>query len=802
MKKVLTPPKPTAETNFECGTQYLPIKAFFEMMEQKKKTNPNPYSSTFSFTPFLEKMKETRRGVLQATQAVDLSTIDEIEKGLLAFSNPEQLDSPEKRRAVVSLLFPALFFEGQMGFVAKPFTKEFFYMTPALQDVFTSEEWEVKISGHLIQGKMGSPSIEAGKLILSTFHGQEFDSSSYQTMTFRHSKTLLEKHFKINVVLDHIKTTPLKELQPLSEIEIHKLFEEWGNEEYWLKHFPPEDFVFEGLVIGYIQDVTEVEVLSELKELLVSENDDDIENAEAIRQQLNSLIRSYLQMPGVDFGSLLNRDFKYAKLLSWSVLGDLQTLGRFTKDDFCQERTPYGKALGNDEIIIIGDLQQVENPGAVEAHLIKKGYRSLLLAPQKDRNGKVFATMELASKEPYRFNRHILVKLREIISLFTVGSNRWVQEMDNNINFFIQKQFTYIHPSVEWKFQEVSQKFLFAAREQGKTPSLDPIVFKNVYPLYGQADIVGSSKIRNRSIEADMLDNLQRVQKVMRAFRKRLQFQLLDIYLAKTEAFSSRLENGGYVSSDESQIVELLTEEIHPLLEELSGKYDQLPKGILKKYFDYLDPKLNIVYRKRKDYEDSVHELNDLISRYIDKEVAKKQEILPHFFEKYITDGVEYNIYLGQSLLPEGNFSQYFLQDFRLWQLILMCEVTQLVEKNKDQFLVPLTTAQLIFLYNNALSIRFNMDEKQFDVDGAYNVRYEILKKRIDKAVIKGTNERLTQKGKIAIVWLQEKDRIEYLEYIDHLLQKGLITDDIEELELERLQGADGLKALRVTVVV
>jgi len=28
------------------------------------------------------------------------------------------------------------------------------------------------------------------------------------------------------------------------------------------------------------------------------------------------------------------------------------------------------------------------------------------------------------------------------------------------------------------------------------------------------------------------------------------------------------------------------------------------------------------------------------------------------------------------------------------------------------------------------------------------------------------------------------------------------ITDEIEELELERLQGADGLKALRVTVAV
>ena len=130
-----------------------------------------------------------------------------------------------------------------------------------------------------------------------------------------------------------------------------------------------------------------------------------------------------------------------------------------------------------------------------------------------------------------------------------------------------------------------------------------------------------------------------------------------------------------------------------------------------------------------------------------------------------------------------------------------MCEVTRLVKRTGEKLPVPLTTAQLVFVFNNHLSIRFHMDEKQFEVDGAYNVRYEILKKRIDKAVIKGTGERLTQSGKIAIVWLNEIDKREYLEYLEHLQKKGLITDEIEELELEKLQGAEGLKALRVTVI-
>lgn len=733
---------------------------------------------------------------------VDSTFMDEVERGLISFSDPERLDTPEKRQEVIAMLFPSLFFEGQMGFVAKPFSKEFFYMTPALQEVFTSNEWEVKMSGKLSEGKMGSPALEAGQLILNTFHGQQTHSTAYQTMAFRHKDNLLKRYYKVQIVLDYIKTTPVRKIKKLSEAQRFQLYNEWGNEAYWLKQFPPEDFTFEGLVIGYIQDVTETEVLSELKAMMLSDEQEDFEQGDEIRACLHQLICSYLQMPDIHFGHFLAPEFKYASLYSWSLLGHNDVLSQFSKEDF-QGDTTYGRALSRHTAVVVGDLQIIEKPTKVEQQLIDAGYRSLLLSPQQDENGQTIGLMELASRQPYRFNQQMLEKLRELISLYDAGTHRWIQVMDNNVNFFIQKQFTYIHPSVEWKFIDVSQRYLFRTtdRSNGKMPTLAPVAFKDVYPLYGQADIVGSSKIRNRSIQADMLDNLQRVQEVIRAFRAKIEFQLLDVYLARVEAFSQRLEKGGYISSDESQIVELLTEDIHPLLQELSEQYSQLPKAQWETYLDYLDPRLNIVYRQRKDYEDSVHELNEMISGYIDEQVAKKQEVLPHFFEKYITDGVEYNIYLGQSILQNGKFSPYFLKDFRLWQLIQMCEITRLVAQKGKELLVPLSTAQLVFIYNNPLSIRFNMDEKQFDVDGAYNVRYEILKKRIDKAVIKGTNERLTQSGKVAMVWLQEKDRAEYLEYIDHLLQSGYITDDIEELELERLQGADGLKALRVTVV-
>ncbi|MBT8236991.1 MAG: GAF domain-containing protein, partial [Bacteroidia bacterium] len=114
---------------------------------------------------------------------------------------------------------------------------------------------------------------------------------------------------------------------------------------------------------------------------------------------------------------------------------------------------------------------------------------------------------------------------------------------------------------------------------------------------------------------------------------------------------------------------------------------------------------------------------------------------------------------------------------------------------------VQLDVTSLILVYSTPLSIRFRMDEMKFDVDGTYNARYEIIKKRIDKSFIKGTSERLTQKGKLSIVYSQKKDEQEYLRYIRFLKSKGFFTDNIEIVELQGLQGVTGLKAIRAEIL-
>ena len=91
---------------------------------------------------------------------------------------------------------------------------------------------------------------------------------------------------------------------------------------------------------------------------------------------------------------------------------------------------------------------------------------------------------------------------------------------------------------------------------------------------------------------------------------------------------------------------------------------------------------------------------------------------------------------------------------------------------------------------------------KQFNVDGAYNARYEIIKKRLDKAEVRDTGERLTQPGKIAIVYSHPREAAEYRDYIDYLQSLGQLEGPVEELEIAPLQGVVGLRALRVTAAI
>jgi hypothetical protein len=327
---------------------------------------------------------------------------------------------------------------------------------------------------------------------------------------------------------------------------------------------------------------------------------------------------------------------------------------------------------------------------------------------------------------------------------------------------------------------------------------LGPLVFEGVHPLYALTDIRGSSTERARGIQADLREQLQLAREVVRAGHAARALPALDELGYRIDKHTAKIERG-LSAGDELGVIAFLRSSVEPLYDHLAG-FGPAVRERVEVYRAAVDPALGVVYQQRRRFEESLTRLNDAISSYLDLEQQFAQSMFPHYFEKQKTDGVDHQIYVGASLVEDGHFDPIYLRNLRLWQLMVTCGIAARAERLKTCCILPLDTTHLVLVQQAPLAIRFRFDEKRFDVDGAYNARYEIVKKRIDKATVRNGAERLTQPGQIAIVYGHPAEAAEYRDYVEYLQSLGCLTGDVEDLDLDELQGVRGLRALRVGI--
>jgi len=307
-------------------------------------------------------------------------------------------------------------------------------------------------------------------------------------------------------------------------------------------------------------------------------------------------------------------------------------------------------------------------------------------------------------------------------------------------------KYTSIHPSVEWKFRNAAMEYLKkpVENESNNTNDIEEIEFKEVYPLYSQADIKNSTDLRNDAIKKDMEYHIEFIREMILAFKKKNDLPYLDNLLHQVDLKSKKL-NEGFTTNDETSINEFFKKEVYALIDYCCDLCPELDGGI-RNYKLALSNENGEFFKHRNAFDQSVSKLNSAFSKLIIKANEKAQEYFPHYFELHKTDGIEISLYIGESISEKKKFDSLFVKNLRLWQVMVMVELARLNEKIKPTLEIPLETTNLILVHNHPLTIKYRMDEKIFDVEGSYNIRYEIVKKRIDKVHINGTNERLTHK--------------------------------------------------------
>ena len=635
-------------------------------------------------------------------------------------------------------------------------------------------------------------------VVLNYYYGYKLDFSRPYFYDIPDANGVM-RHYRILYNADFIDVIPTDKAKEVTQEDVDELLANPTDIKLWKEKIPPESFISKGFVIANLFDVTMEQAISNIKSKLISK--DTLQHVKFMND-LQETFKSFFRLPNIKVG-FASFDAKKDQFEEVAGIGFDSFLlrGRHAIDckvALCEES--YHKLIDFNSYFTITDMDRmVGQSGEMQPYkgLQDQGVQSAIFAPIAY-EGKLLGILEIVSQKKGVLNGVNAQKLDDVMPFIVSAVVRTKNEENNRIDAIIQNECTSVHSSVYWRFQEEAKRFIQDEIE-GRSPSFKEIVFKDVYPLFGQIDIKDSSQARNLAIQRDLMIQLSEIDSVLNIALKKWNLPIYEELIFRVNNHLDSIKEMLYTNSEQA-IFDFVQDEISPVFEHLKKADKEIENHILA-YESKIDMGTGSYYDHRKNYDESVTLVNKTLSSVIDKRQESAQNMFPHYYERYKTDGVEHNMYIGSSISESKEYNPLYLNNLRLWQLQVMCEMENAHYSLKPKLPVPLDAASLILVYNTSLSIRFRMDEKQFDVDGTYNARYEVIKKRIDKSYIKGTEQRLTQKGVLSIVYSQKKDELEYLRYIKFLKSKGYFTDKIEIVELEGLQGVSGLKAIRAQIL-
>jgi len=611
-------------------------------------------------------------------------------------------------------------------------------------------------------------------------------------------KTGLVKYYKLNIDSRFIE---IKTTSPLPELKMEEFhYSTYDHSELltFLEHKLPLDiFRIEGFGIVEIADVTSEYSIEIIKDLILSRS--SIEEGEYYTNVIHAL-KMLVGTTDAEFGLLpllrVNNKLVFddgtchnSKLINVAKeRGVAENAYMALANDYFKDPKPlFFREISQEDEARKGYLRMLKD----------EGVRAYALAPVFFNNAAT-GVVEIYSKKKNILNEALLAKLEPVMPLIAQMFKNSIDEFNESIDRVVKEKFTSVQPSVQWKFNEAAWLYKKSEHKPNGHPEIGELIFDKVFPLYGAVDIRNSTVERNAALQKDLIVQFNVLLEVLRQLRHESGFGLIDEKIFVSKKWLEKIKD----QSDFSEMIKLndfLEHDLVPFLRQFKTGNPAYASTI-DRYFEAIDPDGGIANESRRQLESSMNTVISSINNYMEKMKDEIQQAYPCFFEKFRTDGVEYDIYIGQSIAPDKPFSDIYLKNLRLLQLTSMAAVARYSNALLPQMARPVETTQLIFIHSQPIDIKFRKDEKRFDVEGAYNVRYHIVKKRIDKVTIRDTRERVTQPGKIALIYFSQKEADEYIGYIRYLQEQNVLYDDLEELDIEEVQGVAGLKALRMGV--
>ncbi|GEO08092.1 hypothetical protein [Segetibacter aerophilus] len=633
------------------------------------------------------------------------------------------------------------------------------------------------------------------RLILERCYNIKTDDNHKIIKQVKNKEGDIIKHLQMTVESSFIEVHVNGTLPPYNPKWV-KIINSTGNDFFAaFKKFPSEKFTVEGFCMISIEDVSKEMAIAELKNAIINMPMVSIdETVNQVEMAIGELVNDSMIRIGITPFFKLNGRIVYDSFLITKGVG-ISSIERSIKKGIDINET-YSRLSENPEPYIFSNIDKdfVISRASIN-DLGKQQIKNYLVLPIFTKKDGLLGLFEL---EKENISTKVIDILQPAVPLIRDLLYYMIETLDNNINRIVKEKYTPLQPSVEWKFHEAAWNTLRNHGDNKKEDVVEDIVFPEVHPLYGAIDIRDSSVERNIALKNDYVNQLEATVQLLDKTSKDISLPLLDSIKFKCERFIDSIDDF-ITTENEIEIIEFFENEVFVFFRYLSERNLGYEKEIAN-YFAKTDKRHGVFNSNLNAYEISIEKINKSIVEYLEEEVKKQQAIYNFYFEKYRTDGVEYNIYIGKSIVSTKTFDPIYLKNLKLWQLTTMAHIAKLNYEMQDTLPLSLLTTQLILVQTHPIDICFRKDERRFDVEGSSNIRYEVLKKRIDKSRIKGSSERLTQPHTIAIIYSNSSEVTVYLQHINYLQSKKLLTEKVEKFELEDLQGVSGLKALRVGV--
>ena len=750
------------------------------------------------FMHFLEEKIITGEGL----PAVFYSTVLGKMKLIPELADDRPFDAIENKEEVFGLaaaiIFPLADDEAVVGITGAS-APDIYIGTPALYRLFEPAE-----GGHAPQSWLDETSLKEVhrqfqyQLALQKIYGYELPGRKEMLHSLFNGDTGLYQYYRINMDTRFVEIKIKQGLEKVCNVVIRNCIDCNDPVSKLEQVISLDHFTASGFSILTLTEVTAQEAAEQIGKALVNI---DRDNIEAVFIHVSRLLQTMLGSSNYRIGilpffTINNRTALPYRHFTFSILIDACTKAGVPKTDFDEYINHYINKPG--WIIYRRHQSHQTFPSVIQKALDDADVYCYALLPVYF-NGTLVGILEIAvNTDRYPVNDLLFTKLAPAFPYLAQLHRLLIDQFNAAIETIVKDKFTNIQSSVQWKFNEVAWHYYRRNTIEHRNAEPEKIFFKEVHPLYGAIDVRNSTLERNQALRDDLQYQLTSlIDLLVEMYDNSSNEQLLNL-AELCQEWRTKM-NATVSVEEEFELNNFLYSEVHPQL----IAADHLPvelSGKMSSYFQSIDEQTGDAFLNRRRIENSMQLLNKVIGRYFDLFNDELQANYPCYFEKFRTDGVEYDIYIGQSIAPAIPFQDSHLERLRLWQLQSMAAIAKLTHDLQPQMEYPLHSTQLIYINGRTIDISFRNDERHFDVEGAYNIRYHIVKKRIDKVHIRNSEERLTQPGKIALVYFNEKDAKPYVDKIQQLQELQILADDLEYLELEELQGVTGLKALRVGV--